>query len=772
MKGLAENLKSIIIILLVVALALMSALRLMEIQVVGDESIKTQVSYGENAITYVKQVKATRGEIIDYSGHTIVTNDARCDLVLQMAFFPSDLQEGNKTLLGIYNALAERGYKFEESIPITRDRPYVFTVTDPSEMIADLNLNVYATAENCIDKLISDYEIADSYSDEEKRIIAGMRYEMIAKDFAYSNDLLLAEDIDPDTVVQMKELGNFYKGIEVVEASERRIERGDILPHEIGTVGPIYAEEYDELKSKGYAMNDSVGKSGIESAMETELRGQNGEEEVIVEDGLIKNVTTISDTISGETVKLTVDGNYQLKLQGILEDFLTNFPSINPKPAVLKNVRCGAICVLDAKTGAVKGMATAPTYNLKDYSENYDYFLNVEDSPLVNRCTYGLYRPGSTFKTVTATAGLNEGIVTGNTTFVCNRKYEYHGTDYSCTGYHGNIAIRHAIEVSCNSYFYELSSMLGIDNITKYAQLYGLGSCTGIETGDAPGYLCNPETFAEHGQEWYIGYVIQAGIGNQDCGMTPLQMAVVASTIANQGVRYQPYLVDSYYEYGSGELISKTQPTVAQQIELNYEDIYDYIIGGMIDASANVPAKYSLSNLGFDVAIKTGTPQTGANLEEQNSFFIGFAPADDPEIAFAGVIEGGEYSKYMIRDIILAYQECYGLNGVKPSVSDELPEEVRPVLTTTADSTTTTTGTTTTETTTAAASSAAATVSEAPLTTVYYEQPTETQPPAETTAPIIPEQQPVTTLPPEPSTTPDPYSDPEPGEYEDPYPAE
>ena len=770
MKGLAENLKSIIIILLVVALALMSALRLMEIQVVGDESIKTQVSYGENAITYVKQVKATRGEIIDYSGHTIVTNDARCDLVLQMAFFPTDLQEGNKTLLGIYNALAERGYKFEESIPITRDRPYVFTVTDPSEMIADLNLNVYATAENCIDKLISDYEIADSYSDEEKRIIAGMRYEMIAKDFAYSNDLLLAEDIDPDTVVQMKELGNFYKGIEVVETSERRIERGDILPHEIGTVGPIYAEEYDELKSKGYAMNDSVGKSGIESAMETELRGQNGEEEVIVEDGLIKNVTTISDTISGETVKLTVDGNYQLRLQGILEDFLANFPSINPKPAVLKNVRCGAICVLDAKTGAVKGMATAPTYNLKDYSENYDYFLNVEDSPLVNRCTYGLYRPGSTFKTVTATAGLNEGIVTGNTTFVCNRKYEYHGTDYSCTGYHGNIAIRHAIEVSCNSYFYELSSMLGIDNITKYAQLYGLGSSTGIETGDAPGYLCNPETFAEHGQEWYIGYVIQAGIGNQDCGMTPLQMAVVASTIANQGVRYQPYLVDSYYEYGSGELISKTQPTVAQQIELNYEDIYDYIIGGMIDASANVPAKYSLSNLGFDVAIKTGTPQTGANLEEQNSFFIGFAPADDPEIAFAGVIEGGEYSKYMIRDIILAYQECYGLNGVKPSVSDELPEEVRPVLTTTADSTTTTTGTTTTETTTA--SSAAAAVSEAPLTTVYYEQPSETQPPTETTAPIIPEQQPVTTLPPETSTATDPYRDPEPGEYEDPYPAE
>ena len=183
--------------------------------------------------------------------------------------------------------------------------------------------------------------------------------------------------------------------------------------------------------------------------------------------------------------------------------------------------------------------------------------------------------------------------------------------------------------------------MLGIDNITKYAQLYGLGQSTGLETGDAPGYLCNPETFAANGQEWYIGYVIQAGIGNQDCGMTPLQMAVVASTIGNRGVRYQPYLVDSYYEYGTNELVKKTEPTIAQQIEVNYDDMYDYIIGGMVDASANVPAQYSLSNLGFDVAIKTGTPQTGKDLEEQNSFFIGFAPADNPEIAFAGVIEGG-----------------------------------------------------------------------------------------------------------------------------------
>ena len=747
MKGFAENLKSIIIIILVVALAAMSSLRLMKIQVVGDKNIETPQLYEPGTLTYKKGIKATRGEIIDFSGNTIVTNDARTDLVLQMAFFPTDFEEGNKILLGIYRALEEHGYKFEESIPVSFEQPYHFTMTDVSELISDLNLNVYATAENCIDKLISDYEIADSYTPEEKRIIAGMRYQMIDKDFSYSNDLLLAKNVDNKTVVELKELGNFYRGIEAVDASERMIVRGDILPHEIGTVGPIYAEEYDELKSKGYSYNDILGKSGIEYAMETPLRGLNGEEQIAVKNGVVRDVKTIAEATSGETVKLTVDGAYQLKLQNILDNFLNyTFPAINPMPSLLKG-KCGAVCVLDAKTGAVKGMATAPTYNLKDYVENYEYFLQAEDSPLVNRCTYGLYRPGSTFKTITATAGLNEGVVTSGTPLFCGRDYWFYGSHYSCTGNHGNITIRRAIEVSCNSYFYELSRMLGIDNITKYSKMYGLGSHTGIETGDAEGYLCNPETFEEHGQEWVIGNVIQAGIGNQDCGITPLQMAVVASTIGNRGVSYKPYIVDSYYTYGSRQLIKKTEPVIANQIELNTPDLYDYIIGGMIDASRSMPAKYSLTNLGFDVAIKTGTPQVGANVNDQNSFFIGFAPADDPEIAFAGVVEHGEYSKYMIRDLILPYQECYGLNGTEPT-KQVLPDEFRPVLSTT---------TTTTTTTAATAAAAATTVTTAtivqntqPETTAAYQQPW-TQPveqPVQTTEPWT---ESPATLPPAPS---------------------
>ena len=171
-------------------------------------------------------------------------------------------------------------------------------------------------------------------------------------------------------------------------------------------------------------------------------------------------------------------------------------------------------------------------------------------------------------------------------------------------------------------------------------------------------------------------------------------------------MRYQPYLVDSLYTYGSNELVKKTKPTVADKIDLNYDYVYDYIIDGMIDAARACPAPYQLTDLGFSVAIKTGTPQTDMNdKNKQNSVFIGFAPADDPEIAFAGVIEGGEYSKYMIRDIILSYQQCYGLNGVKPTA--ELPAEVRNGTTAAADVTTTTSSNTAVTSTTATTSTTA-----------------------------------------------------------------
>nr|MCR5718605.1 hypothetical protein [Oscillospiraceae bacterium] len=208
-------------------------------------------------------------------------------------------------------------------------------------------------------------------------------------------------------------------------------------------------------------------------------------------------------------------------------------------------------------------------------------------------------------------------------------------------------------------YFYELARRLSIDKLVQYADLYGIGQNTGIETGDAAGWMATPEKYKELGLEWTVGAVLQAGIGNGDTMVSPLQLACVANTIANEGVRYKPYLVDSVWDYNMEKCIQKTEPEVISRIDLQHGYVYRSVRSGMIQAAANgFPAKYSLQNLGYSVAIKTGTPQVTGRV--QDSTFIGFAPADDPKIAFAGIIEGGEYSKYMIRSILKLYEDVYG----------------------------------------------------------------------------------------------------------------
>lgn len=662
MKTLSDHIKVIVTVIFVLVMGILGAMRLMKIQVVSDSNTETVSPAGErNLITYTQNSKATRGDIVDCFGKPIIQNTIVYNIVLEKAFFPDENQEGNQILLDIYNLLKNNSYEMKLSLPVSSSVPYRFTgkEEDSLNLKGKINLNSYATAENCIDKFISDYEISDKYTQKEKWIISAMRYELSVKDFALNNDFILAENVSEDIIIEAKAKSITLKGIDIRESSERKIIQGNVLPHEIGTVGPIYAEEYEELSKKGYAMNDVVGKSGIESVMEEILRGQNGVEEITVSNNAVVNSKIITPVQNGQTVKLTVDSKYQQKLQNILDNFLDSYGGYNGYSS-----DCGALVVLDAKTGAVRGMATAPTYDLNDYINDYNSVLNADNTPLINRATDGLYRPGSTFKTITATGGLNEGIIDGDTYFYCGHTMTYYDMPFNCTGYHDYISVSRAITVSCNIFFYEVAKRLTIDGIVKYEELYGLGQNTGIETGDSAGYIASPENYNELGLTMYAGDVIQTGIGQGEMGITPLQLACVANTIANEGVRYKPYLVEGIYDSDTGECIKKTEPVINATIPLNYDYVYDYIEEGMIGASLNMPYEHNLSDFGFDVAIKTGTPQT-RNLQSQNSVFIGYAPADNPVLAFAGIIEDGEYSKYMIRDIIKAYDECYGISKSK-----------------------------------------------------------------------------------------------------------
>lgn len=659
LRQISDFLRGGFLVLLVLASAALGIYRLVKLQIVAAEE-ENQQHIVENVYTQV--IPATRGEIVDCTGSPIVSNKIGYNLVIEKAYFPSDNKAGNAVIYRTVQLLREAGYDWNDTMPVTKVVPYAFENdrdSDAAEMKKNLRLNKYATAENCIEKLYDDYEIGTEYSERDRRIIAGIRYEMLLRSFSMSNVFYFANDIDLKTVTRIKELRVTLSGVNIVEEAIRTVENGTVIPHEIGYVGPIYSqEEFSALKENGhsdYALSDAVGKTGLEMACEADLRGQNGKKEITVTNGEVSSVVISQEPVGGETIQLTVNSKFQTSLQKRLAD---HCEMLRRTDYECRNAYCGAAVVLDTKDNGVLGMATLPTYDLGELLDDYNKVAEQDNFPLINRATDGLYRPGSTFKTITATAGLDSGKITGNTQFYCDTNYKFIDTWYHCTGHHENIAVTRALTVSCNVFFYELSTRLGLDLLLDYERMYGLGSPLGLESGDSGGYLACPETYEKLGIPWYVGCLLQAAIGQSEIQVTPLQMAVVASTIANDGVRYRPHLINSYWNNTMTEQLSVKEPEVAATVaQNNAQEVYYYIEQGMIGA-ARTPmlAQYDLNNLGFDVALKTGTPQSPRGTD---TFVIGYAPAQDPEIAFCAMIEGGKNAKFLVKGILEDYAVCY-----------------------------------------------------------------------------------------------------------------
>ncbi len=682
MKKLFELIRVGLIAFALVAFAVMAGVGLMKIQVVDGEKY---LALSKSSYTATQIVSAPRGQIVDRDGAPLVQNRASYNIIIEYSFFPKDKQEQNRIILETAKLLQSDGLTWLDSTPVTFTEPYEYTAdqesSDVTRILNKLRLNSYATASNCIDKLIENYDIGEEYTAEEQRIIAGIRYEMILADFSSKTDYVFIKDVPIETVTKIKELSHSLYGVDIQEDAVRIYSSGDIFPHGVGYVGPIYAEEYAPLKEQGYLLTDIIGKSGIEKAMENVLRGENGEKSITVtSDGDVSKEIT-QEAIPGSTVKLTIDAEFQDKVQTILEnhiadlanEVLTKTDSRTHEKYDFTDAQAGAIVVMDVKTGGVIAMASAPGYDINELLSDYSGVLNTDGTPLYNRATDGLYRPGSVMKTITAIAALSEGIITPDSLYNCNREYNFIDIIVNCTGRHGNIGVVKAIEKSCNIFFYQVIQELGLDKFMEYQKAFGLGESSDMELSTAKGYLASPETFQRLGLDWTVGQVLQAAIGQSEVAVTPLQMCSIAQTIATKGTRYSPYLVDSVWDYSMTECIDKTEPTVAGTVDAE-EWVFDTVIEGMIAAAenstsstyyeTNEEAKYlsqfCLNVLPRKTAIKTGTPQA-YNKATQNSTAVGFYPADDPEIAFAIVIENGEYSKYTVRKIIDAY---YGYENV------------------------------------------------------------------------------------------------------------
>jgi len=665
---LSRQIRNLVLVVVVIALSFACTLELLQIQIVDGEYYRSQTTgvYGID-----QTVQASRGQIMTSDGVVLNSNKLVYKVIIQKAFFERGTE--NDVICKTIKILQEKNEKWTDTLPITKTTPYKFT-GDEDEIDAlreELELGVYATAENCMNALYEKYKISDIYGQEMRRNIAGIRYEMQIRDFSYVNRYVMAEDVKLQTVIELKEQSFMLKGIDIVEEPTRVYLGGEFVPHVLGRIGAISAEEYEELSDKGYALNDVTGKWGIESAMESVLRGQNGIRTISKDsDGNVISDLVTTKAKEGNSVKLTIDYDFQNDVQAILENHI-NWLHYNNDPTRGNKVDAGGVVVLDAKTGGVLAMANYPNYNINDYIDLINNPVEDAPNPTYNRCIYGLYRPGSTFKTITAAAALTSGFANEHTEVYCGGIYTYY-SDYQpgcIMGFVGNIAVKNALRYSCNIYFYDMGRQMGIDYLAKVAGWFGVGQDLGLEIGGFSGSMSTPEYIEELGGDWTPGSTIQASIGQLETTVTPLTLATIALTFANDGVRYQPYLVDSITNYDGTQVIKKTEPVIANKIDAD-PHIFEVIREGMIMVADDVQwpmgsGRTQLADLPYGVAIKTGTPQVTE--DTFNSTILGYYPAEDPQICFGIVLEKGEFTRLMIRNII----ESYFYDNYQPIINEK-----------------------------------------------------------------------------------------------------
>lgn len=623
----------------VIAAVLIFGLVLIRIQIVEGQNYSELATKGS---TRSQIIQAARGEITDRYGRPLVQNKIGYNLLLDKAYLTKGKE--NEIILRLLELLTADGEEWIDNLPITDTQPFTFYPgrdQDVSRLKEFLNVGTYTNVDDVMSWLVDRYGLED-YTPLEQRLLAGVRYEMERKGFSLTAPYTLAEDVQVSTVVQVKELSFELPGVMVSESTIREYVSGTIAPHLIGQIGPIYAEEYAALKEKGYALNDTIGKSGIEEAFESQLRGQNGKRTITLNsNGEVVSAEVTQSPVPGNSVMLTLDMDLQKVGQDSLQQEI-EWLQANGKTGEGKEATAGSVVAIDVKTGEILVMASYPSFDLQTYNQDYNSLIANPENPLFNRALNGIYAPGSIFKPVIGTAGLQEGLITPGYTYTCNHVYTYY-QDYQpkCLGWHPNFTVMDALRVSCNIFFYDLGRRLGIDTVNEYAQKFALGEPTGIELPESLGHRSNPAYSQSLGVTWNPGDVLQASIGQGNNAFTPLQLATYVATLANGGVRMKSHLVKSVKTYNLDEAVAESEPTVMVDMGLT-DTAVSAIRDGMIRASgqngyAGTSGKY-FGNYPIPVASKTGTPETSGF---PNGTYICYAPANDPQIAVAVVIEDG-----------------------------------------------------------------------------------------------------------------------------------
>lgn len=581
-------------------------------------------------ISYRKAIiKAQRGEILDCNGREIAVNREGYNIVFNKAYF--DMDKANDVILRLCNMLANRDTAWTDTLPIEKTAPYGFddSVGSVSSLRANLGLAGYATAENCFSEMVDRYKL-EEYDDDTKRLIMGVRYSLESYNFSVSNPFTFAEDVSSEIMQIVLESGMLLSGVTINVVPFREYVDGTLAPHLIGSVGPIYADEWENYKSKGYSYDDKVGKSGIEYLAEEHLHGTDGEITYKIDaKGHILSSEITKQPVAGKTVVLNLDKSIQTSTQKALADAVEGLKLKG------KSVTGGAAVMMNVRTGAVMASANYPSYDLTTYSKDFNRLLADSGKPLTDRAFQGIYPPGSTVKPIIAVAALENGFLKTDETVVCTHRYtKYRDYQPSCMGTHGRIGLERALSRSCNFFFFEMGYRMGLSNINKYFKMFGLGVSTGVDVHDSDGLL------VESVSEGLGGSTLQAAIGQMNA-FTPLQLAVYVSTMANEGTRYKASLIDRIVSYNMSEVYDEVEPEVMEEFVIQ-ETVIEAVKAGMLSVTEDGTGAGTFKNYSIKVGGKTGTSQV-ANADD-HSVFVCFAPFDNPEVAVAIVLEHGASS--------------------------------------------------------------------------------------------------------------------------------
>ena len=484
-------------------------------------------------------------------------------------------------------------------------------------------------------------------SQTDARAVAGVLYELYYRSRITNWPLYyFAEDVDVDFITRVKELG--LKGVEIETTSVRKYET-EYAAHLLGRVAAMEPSEVDYYLSQGegYTQNDYVGREGAELAFESYLHGTPGERAIERnDDGKITSSVWLSDDETGESlapepgdnVFLTIDIN----LQQMVEDLLAE-----RVPGLSEEVQ-GAACVVQlVDSGEILAAASYPDFNLDTYVEDYTENSTNPLNPLMNRAFQGLYPPGSTFKMITAMAGLEEGIIEPSTIIRDLGRYTYWSTPQPMCwiyrqggGTHGLVNVTRAIEVSCNYFMYDVGRRLGIDKLDEYAAMFGLGQKTGVELYEESGVVASPAFTESLGGTWYEGNVLSVAIGQESTQVTPIQLTNYISTMVNGGTRYSTHLLKTVKSSDFSQVVYEYEPQVQAELDLGQENV-DVVTQGMLNLTTSDGSLASaFRNVPVQVGAKTGSAQVSST-SDSNAVFVCFAPYDNPQIAISLVVEHG-----------------------------------------------------------------------------------------------------------------------------------